>query len=88
MGDPFLGAELGADVPTVDLHGMSCTDAAIAVDRLIHSAFMRSEHVIRVIHGHGSGALKEVVKQLFSRHSNVTFFKMTSGVSYAEIERR
>lgn len=88
MHDPFLGAELGAEVPEADLHGMSRFQAESEVERLVQSAFMRGEPVVRIIHGQGTGTLREAVRHMLSAHPNVKSSKVTAGVSYAEIESR
>lgn len=88
MDDAFLGAELGGDVPEVDLHGMHQREAQDALERTIQSAFMQSERVIRIIHGRGDGVLGEMVQKQLKEHPNVVNHKRGDGVSYAEIERK
>jgi DNA mismatch repair protein MutS2 len=88
MTGPFLGAELGADVPEADLHGLSRSEAAHEIERLIQGAFMRSERVVRIVHGRGDGILRELVKETLERHPNVRSYMMGSGASFAEIERK
>lgn len=46
-------------VPKVDLHGMSASEAELAIDRL-----SRSEDIIEVVTGHGKGVLKKMLSDL------------------------
>ena len=77
---------------TVDLHRMRVRDAVPAMDRhmrLCHSAGM---HVAHVIHGHGTGALRNAVHEaldghpLVARHYPASYGQGGDGVTIIELD--
>lgn len=65
--DELIGAELGADVPEIDIHGMGRDEAVRALEEFIQQAYMRGDTVLRIIHGRGEGILRtEVHRKLNS----------------------
>lgn len=90
----IFGAELSGNAPSVDLHGLD-TDAGIHdLDTFMHSAFMRGEDVIKVIHGRGTGKMREAVHAFLSMQEMVETFRdgrsaaEISGVTYAVLKKR
>lgn len=57
----IFGAELSGNAPSVDLHGMHVEAAVHVLDLFLHTEFMRHTDVIKIIHGRGSGTLREAV---------------------------
>ena len=56
---------------TIDLHGMTCYQAQVAIDAALRRAG-RSVYRIEVIHGYHSGnALRDMVRRVYSRHPRV-----------------
>jgi DNA-nicking Smr family endonuclease len=53
---------------TIDLHGLRAEEARAALLRAIDSAPM-SVHTLQVVHGIGTGALKDLVKEFY--HSRI-----------------
>lgn len=72
-------AEAGGDVPEVDLHGLYPAQALESVERLLNTAFVRGERVVRVIHGKGEGRLREALHRASRSHPLVEHFRETSG---------
>lgn len=68
-------AELSEAVPEVDLHGMVRHEAEQAVESLLHEAFLSGESAVRIIHGHGTGSLREAVRLMLSQHPLVERFR-------------
>lgn len=64
----LFAAELGQNTFTLDLHGKDTFDALNDLDAFIQEAFMREEPAIRVIHGNGSGALRDAVRGFLTKH--------------------
>lgn len=85
-------AELG-DAPTIDLHGMSINLAITELETFLHQELMRSTHVIKIVHGLGSGALEKAVRAWLSEQKQlglVPFFRAaetSAGVTYAVLEQ-
>ncbi|MSQ09056.1 MAG: hypothetical protein EXR57_04245 [Dehalococcoidia bacterium] len=52
----------------LDLHGMTVEQAKAAVDRHLNRCFRAGLPFVHIIHGHGTGALKEAVKLILKRH--------------------
>jgi DNA mismatch repair protein MutS2 len=56
---------------TCDLRGERVDDALGALDRFIDDALLAEREVIFVIHGHGTGALRQAVRQHLKSHASV-----------------
>ncbi|OGL63343.1 hypothetical protein A3C09_03695 [Candidatus Uhrbacteria bacterium RIFCSPHIGHO2_02_FULL_47_44] len=90
----IFGAELSGNAPSIDLHGLD-TDAGVHdLDIFLHSAFMRGEDVIKVIHGRGTGKMREAVHAFLSKQNIVETFRdgrsaaEISGVTYVVLRKR
>lgn len=89
----IFAAEIGAEVPEVDLHGMDRLDAERHINQMIDDAFMAGERIVRIVHGVGQGILRETARKLLDSHPLVKTWKAASGtqrtgVTYAVIEKR
>jgi dsDNA-specific endonuclease/ATPase MutS2 len=52
----------------IDLHGLTVDEAVIKLDRFIHTAFQRGLYFVWIIHGKGSGKLRQEVGRYLSCH--------------------
>ncbi len=52
--------------PHIDLRGMRVEEAMAAVERYLDRAIMSRREEVRIIHGHGTGALKQAVRSWLS----------------------
>lgn len=89
----IFAAEIGAEVPEVDLHGMDRLDAERHINQTVDEAFMSGERVVRIVHGVGQGILRETARKLLDEHPLVKIWKAASGtqrtgVTYAVIAKR
>lgn len=89
----IFAAEIGAEVPEVDLHGMDRLDAEHHINQVIDAAFMAGERVVRIVHGVGQGILREVARKLLDEHPLVQEWRPASGtqrtgVTYAVIVKK
>lgn len=50
-------------IPEIDLHGNNIEDALELLDRFLDQAMLSGEMEVTVIHGHGSGKLKNAVRK-------------------------
>ncbi len=66
FGDDAAAVEAGID-NSVDVRGERAEDAIRLVDRMLDEAVRRDCEVVVVIHGHGTGALKKVVREHLAR---------------------
>ena len=67
----FLGKSIRSDItekslnfkPSIDIRGMNGTEAITAVSYFIEDAIMLGITPLRILHGTGSGYLRDVVRQ-------------------------
>lgn len=61
-----------------------------ALERLLHSAFVAGERVVRVIHGKGDGRLRDAAHARLARHPLVDRFKEShdGGVTLVALAKR
>jgi DNA mismatch repair protein MutS2 len=88
----LLSAEMKSDMPNVDLHGMDTHDAEMMVGDAIDRAFMDGTEVLRIIHGDGTGVLRNAIRRLLEDHKFVVAWRPApgaqgAGVAHAVIEK-
>jgi DNA mismatch repair protein MutS2 len=54
--------------------GQTTDEAVDAVDKFLDEAFLNSLSEIRIIHGHGTGALRRAIGELLKDHPHVERF--------------
>lgn len=54
--------------------GRTTDEAVDAVDKFLDEAFLNSLSEVRIVHGHGTGALKRVISELLQGHPHVARF--------------
>jgi DNA mismatch repair protein MutS2 len=59
----------------IDLRGQRSDEASDALDRYLDAAYLSGLPFVRIIHGKGTGKLRETIRQLVSRHPHVASFK-------------
>ena len=69
----FLG-EL-AEVASLDLHGQSVAEALSHLDQFLHQCFVAGDEVVQVIHGRGTGVLREAVHKRLAKMTIVEDFQ-------------
>lgn len=60
----------------LNLIGRTTDDARDEVDRFLDEAFLQGHSQIRIIHGHGTGALRRAVADLLRHHPHVARFDL------------
>lgn len=68
FGADLLAAEIGQDVPQIDLHGMREDEAASEIERFINAQFTAGHRAGRIIHGKGKGLLRQTVHRLLQAY--------------------
>jgi DNA mismatch repair protein MutS2 len=59
----------------IDLHGLIVEDAMELLDKFIDSAIVNRAATVKIIHGHGSGRLRNAVRKYLDAHPNVTGYQ-------------
>ena len=75
----------------IDLRGMASDEAILELDKYIDNAVLSGLLSIRIIHGKGTGVLRQNVQAYLKRHKNIksyrlgTFGEGENGVTIAEL---
>ncbi|MCU0489744.1 MAG: Smr/MutS family protein, partial [Anaerolineales bacterium] len=72
--------QVGSSLPVspgieLDLRGRRADDALEALERYLDSAFVAGLPFVRIIHGKGTGRLREVIRQALGEHAYVKSFE-------------
>ena len=62
--------------PEIHLRGMRAEQALIDVDKYIDDAMAAGMQQLRIIHGKGTGALRQVVWELLKNHPGVRSYRL------------
>jgi len=62
----------------IDLRGQRADEALAALERYLDSAYLTGLPFVRIIHGKGTGRLREVVRQVLQGHPHVRAFEAGS----------
>ena len=54
--------------PEIDLHRLTVDEALPKVDDFLHYAYSAGLHHVRIVHGKGSGTLKQEVTRYLANH--------------------
>jgi len=82
--------------PTNELHlrRLTVDEALIKLDRYLNDAFMAGLSQVRIIHGKGTGTLRQAVREQLAKHPLVQSYRPASygeggaGVTIAELAQR
>ncbi len=58
----------------LDLHTFAPRDVKFAIEAYLEEAHRRGLTALRIVHGKGIGAQREIVRKLLARHPNVAHF--------------
>jgi len=59
----------------VDLRGQRAEDALDMLERYLESAYLANMPFVRIIHGKGTGKLRQVIREALRAHPNVRSFE-------------
>ena len=59
----------------IDLHGLIADEALFRLDRYLHEAYMMGLLQVRVVHGKGTGTLRQAVREMLKTHPLVEAFR-------------
>ncbi|MCB2289072.1 endonuclease MutS2 [Clostridium sp. CS001] len=77
---------------SVDLRGMDAEEAIYTVDKYLDDAYLGGLKEITIIHGKGTGVLRNTITDMLKRHSHVKAYRLGnygeggSGVTVAELK--
>lgn len=83
IDDPFI-----ASYPSVDLHGEDKIGAIVKVNELINDSLKLKSYNIVLIHGKGTGVLKEAIHDCLRKDKRVEDFKldnMNDGITVVKL---
>ncbi len=63
----------------IDLHGLTADEALFKLDRYLNDAFVDGMLQVRVIHGKGTGILRQAVCEMLKNHPLVESFRAGDG---------
>ena len=59
----------------IDVRGMRAVEAEEALERYLNDAYLASLPFVRIIHGKGTGALRQAIREFLARHPLVSGFE-------------
>ncbi len=75
----FYAVELGAQIPTLDLHGFYPSDALEKLDIFIYQCVEKNADSARIIYGGGTGRLRQAVLEKLKMYSAINDYKDEGG---------
>lgn len=79
--------------PEIHVRGLTIEETTVAVDKYLDDAFLSSLTQVRIVHGKGTGALRDAVGRQLRTHPHVKSFRLAepsqggSGVTVVELNR-
>ncbi|NQV90320.1 Smr/MutS family protein [Candidatus Uhrbacteria bacterium] len=89
----IFGAELGNPME-FDLHGMDVLEARHEIEQALNQAFMAGEQVLKIVHGRGTGKLREAVHAYLKGNPLVEYYRdaeaihSVGGVTYVVVIKK
>ncbi|MBI2849967.1 MAG: Smr/MutS family protein [Chloroflexi bacterium] len=62
-------------IDEIDLHRLTADEAILKLDKYLHQAFMAGFYQVRVVHGKGTGVLRQTVRRELARHPLVQSYR-------------
>jgi DNA mismatch repair protein MutS2 len=59
----------------IDVRGLRAEEALARVEQFLDRAFADGEETVSVLHGHGTGALKQTIREYLDRSAYVRMFR-------------
>ncbi len=69
------GDEAAKTLAELDLHGLTVDEALPQVDQYLYDAYIAEVLSVRLVHGKGTGALRQAVREQLRAHSLVKSFR-------------
>jgi DNA mismatch repair protein MutS2 len=75
----LFAAELSQNIDTLDLHSQDRADALQQTGAFLDRAFMEGVKTVRIVHGKGSGILRDAVRRFVQNHPHVAAWRPAPG---------
>jgi DNA-nicking Smr family endonuclease len=75
----FFAAEIGAKIPTLDLHGFYPDQALEKLDVFIYQCVQDREETARIIYGGGTGKLRDSVLGALKKYPAIVDYQDVGG---------
>ena len=62
-------------LPSIDLHGYDRETARVAIEDFIRDSIIQKHEFVTIVHGIGSGIIRNTVNEVLNRHKKVKKFK-------------
>lgn len=91
-----VSADVSVDqsfTPEIKVIGLRADEATDLVDKFLDEAYMAGAETVRIVHGHGTGALRRAIAELLTGHTHVDRFKAApsdqggTGATIAELKK-
>lgn len=89
----IFGAELSGNAPSIDLHGLDTQSGTHEIDLFLHASFAHGDEVVKIIHGRGTGKMRDAVHAFLAKQTIVETFRdamnpsEVSGVTYVVLKK-
>ena len=70
----IFAAELGGDVPTIDLHGMHLDDIDRELGHFVYAKHPPGTEALKIVHGRGTQKLRKAVHDWLKKHPDVVAY--------------
>ena len=77
----IYGAELSGNAHAIDLHGLDVQSGIHTLEIFLHSAFMGDHEVVKIIHGRGTGKMRDAIRNFLKSEPLVAFFRDSNNVT-------
>lgn len=71
----LFAAEMGHEVSSLDLHGMRSDEAESEIESFLNHAFAQGEKAVCIVHGKGTGTLRQLLHKHLLGHPLVERFR-------------
>jgi len=76
----------------INVIGLTVDEAILEVDRFLDNCFMNRQHTVYIIHGKGTGALRNGIHSFLKKHKHVSYYRLgvygegEAGVTVVELK--
>ncbi len=94
MGKQKHFAYLPSAAPELNLHALTVDEALLKLDEFLNDAFVSGLYQVRIVHGKGTGTLRQAVRRRLTGHTLVDSYRPGGygeggiGVTVVELARK